>query len=89
MLGIDFIECLEIGNIGQKAGRLKNLTHIGSGSSQYSLYVAAALLSLCFNGCSNDPALSRIDGNLTRQVQGIPGCDGLAVWAYGGRSVIG
>ena len=88
MLRIDFIECLEISNLGQEASGLYHLAHIRAGFRQHSFDIFAALLCLFLNGFRHDFSLGRIDGNLPGKIQGVASLDGLAIWANCSGSII-
>ena len=59
MLGVDFVEGLEVRNLSQKARRLDDMAHVCAGFLEHGLDIAAALLGLLLDRRGDDLALCR------------------------------
>mgnify|MGYP000216807934 CR=1 FL=1 len=57
MLGVDFVERLEVRNLREEARRLDDMAHVGAGFLEHGLDIAAALLCLLLDRRGNDLAL--------------------------------
>ena len=62
MLGVDFVERLEVRDLREEARRLDDVPHVGAGFLEHGLDVAAALLCLLLNRRGDDLALGSYDG---------------------------
>ena len=84
---VDLIECGEVRDVREEAGRLDNACEIRAGGCEHGAEVFADLLCLRVDCSCRDLARSGINADLSRGIDEIADPHGLAIWAEGGGGV--